>query len=245
MFPLTFPHSDHLQSYNLHLNPLTRSHLFEKLVPNHIVSLRLSGNCILPERAHLPRLRHLIMNTVTGNHFDLRTFDSTFGSARLELFSYNMGDRLGFELRDSHLKSLGTPLGQNLRKLVLLGCSRFSDAALYTLFEQLHELVYLALDLIIVYELQYAFIRTVSLKLQVLKFAATYARHSLPRIEEENLLCEEIEALMCRETPPWMVCLQMREEVLRTAERLIKWPIIAVNRGIDLRLGDWREYEEV
>jgi hypothetical protein len=150
---------------------------------------------------------------------------------------YRMGGMGSFELRDYHLLSLRA-IATDLRRLTLVGCSRLTGSALAALFDELHNLTYLALDIITVRELQNGFIRSISSKLKVLKFAVTNAPYTHPLVNEEDQLCDEIMSLIERDNPPELIHLQLRERVL--GQRWAQWTGLTLLRGVDLRRGDWR-----
>ncbi|KAI0034321.1 hypothetical protein K488DRAFT_45870 [Vararia minispora EC-137] len=228
-----------IETYKLCVSPTTRSTLFTNIPPTHICTLRLSGDCIFPDASDFSSLRELILDAVTGNHFDRRALDSTFTSSRLETFCYRMGGMGSLELRDSHLESLRTGIGTTIRRLALVGCSRLTGNGLAALFDQLRNLTYLALDMITVRQLQVGFIRVLSPKLELFKFAITNVSYAQPLIAEEVMLCDEIESLIDRDQPPQSMHLKLRDEVLQSSGRWAKWETMVKHRGIDLRTGVW------
>jgi len=197
--------------------------------------LTLSGDCILPETCQFPALRDLTLDSVNGNHLDRRDLATVFSDSQLIRFCYRMGGMGSFELRDTHIASLRN-IGTGIQYLTLVGCSRLSGEALITLFEALHKLIYLALDVVTVRELQVGFIDALSTRLEVLKFAIVNVRYAPPLIIEESHLCDEIESLMRRQHPPRKIYLKLREAHRRRTE----WSTLA---QLDLRWGNWKAIE--
>ncbi|KAI0319379.1 hypothetical protein OF83DRAFT_1055117 [Amylostereum chailletii] len=235
-----------LQAYQLLLDPTTRLSLFDKVIPTHIRTLRLSGDCQLPNYSDVPALRHLFVHAFTGTHFDRRPLHETFTGCQLESFVYSMGNKLGFEMRDSHLQSLATYIGSNLRKLVLLGCSRLTGPALFDLFVDMHQLQYLAIDLVTVNASNYDFIRVLSDTVSTFKLEVTNAAFAAPLIHEERSLCDAIEAcLLWRQPPPDLLCLYFRDRILREDNRSHRWKMLAAEQKIRLQLGSWKNVEDI
>ncbi|KZV77477.1 hypothetical protein PENSPDRAFT_746624 [Peniophora sp. CONT] len=235
-----------LPIYELHVQSGTRSLLFSRIQPEVVRTLRLSGGCALPDSSFTPALRHLTLDTVTGNFFDRKSLHETFVAADLEYFSYRLGDRLAFEIRDSHLHSLSL-IGRSLRKLVLLGCSRFTSLALQELLVDLRQLEHLTLDLITVKdsELQHDFITPVSPSLSCFKLCITNARLTIVHAEEEASLADAFESLLARERHPKAAYLYLRDAVLNEGERRSRLQTLAERQGIEMVLGDWRNENEV
>lgn len=236
-----------LSIYELHVQSGTRSILFSRIKPETVRTLRLSGGCALPDTLFTPALRHLTLDTVTGNYFDRRSLHETFVGAQLECFVYRMGDRLAFELRDSHVRSLGLKMGRNLRKLVLLGCSRFSSLALRELLLDLRQLEYLALDLVTMKdsELQHDFIGSTSPSLTCFKLCVTNARLTVVHAQEEAALADAFELFLARESPPKHAYLHLRDTILDEGGRRSRLDVLASRRAIQLSLADWRKKSEV
>lgn len=242
MYPNAPP--EKLSAYELHLDPTTRSDLFSVIKPTHLHTLRLSGDCQIPDSSDTPALRHLILHSLTAPKFD-RKFETSFTGCHLESFTYSMGDKLGFEMRDNHLKSLVTGIGKHLRKLVLLGCTRLSSTALSDCLAELPKLEHLALDLITSNELRSNFIPFLPPDLRVFKIQIRNAWFALPLLKEELVLCDAIEtSLLQREPRPDVVCALFRKNILSETSRFERWRAIADDRGIDLRLGAWKNDED-
>ena len=194
-----------------------------------------------------PALRHLTLDTVTGTYFDLRSLHEVFAGADLRCFTYRMGHSLAFEMRDSHLRSLPL-LGQNLRKLVLLGCSRFSSLVLQEVLVDLHELEYLALDIVTVQdsELEHDFITPISASLRFFKFRIFNEKLSIEHIVEEGSLADAFESLLRRGSPPLkLACLHLRDAVIEEGGRRSRLHALAEQQSTHLRLGDWKNDNEV
>ncbi|KAJ3559759.1 hypothetical protein NM688_g138 [Phlebia brevispora] len=141
-----------LLSYELYVSPATRVQAFKRITPVSLTTLRLSGECQLPAENRMPALRHVTLLSVTGNYFDRHTFSRCFGEADLKSFRYALGDRIAYEIRDDHLRSLCSGPGRNLQVLVLIGCSRLSSGCLAACLESLTQLRYLAISVITVEE---------------------------------------------------------------------------------------------
>ena len=107
MFPTLGPS---LSSYELFLSPETRVDIFDTVRASNMVSLRWSGEIVARAEAdddmRMPHLRHVTLHGITGNYFDRQTVDQCFPDAHLESFTYALGHRLGFEIRNHHLESL-------------------------------------------------------------------------------------------------------------------------------------------
>ncbi|EIW86639.1 hypothetical protein CONPUDRAFT_161346, partial [Coniophora puteana RWD-64-598 SS2] len=117
-----------LSTYELHLDRTTRVFPFQGVNPQQISDLRLSGDCHLQTRTSFPSLRRLNLFGITSHSFDHVQFDEHFSSSYLNEFNYAQGDRLAFEMRDVHLRSLCAGPGRGLQKLVLLGANRLASA---------------------------------------------------------------------------------------------------------------------
>ncbi|KAL7285191.1 LOW QUALITY PROTEIN: hypothetical protein ACG7TL_000284 [Trametes sanguinea] len=234
MFPKQSPA---LASYALHLSPDTRVELFDTVRAHALVDLRLSGNTVAPPGqpafSPVPALRHLTLHGITGTVFDRHPLDECFPGARLESFTYALGDRLGFELRNHHLESLaGTALGAGLRSLTLLGCSRISSGVVTRCLESLPRLEHFALHLVTVDELRSNFVLALPPSLSVFKLQVINAWYAIPLRDEERELCEAIEkVVLLREVP--------LEHLLAEDGRQERWARIAEERGFKLSIGPW------
>ncbi|OSD03590.1 hypothetical protein PYCCODRAFT_1466958 [Trametes coccinea BRFM310] len=242
MFPKQSPA---LASYALHLSPDTRVELFDTVRAHALVDLRLSGNTVTPPGqpafSPVPALRHLTLHGITGTVFDRHPLDECFPGARLESFTYALGDRLGFELRNHHLESLaGTALGAGLRSLTLLGCSRISSGVVTRCLESLPRLEHFALHLVTVDELRSNFVLALPPSLSVFKLQVINAWYAIPLRDEERELCEAIEkVVLLREVPLEHVCVCFRAQLLAEDGRQERWARIAEERGFKLSIGPW------
>ncbi|KAI0067736.1 hypothetical protein BV25DRAFT_1846939 [Artomyces pyxidatus] len=243
MFPRAPPVK--LTSYKLHLDPTTRCSLFDKIFPDRLQTLRISGSCQLPVGVMLPSLRHLTLHGVTGNNLDSRPLHEIFVGCELDSFVYSMGDRLGFEIRNHHLESLVSQIGKQLRKLVLLGCSRLSTDFLSASLSELSKLEYLALDLITVNELRGNIVNGLHSTVSVFKINVKNAWFATPLHDEESRLCDNIETfLLRREPPPDHICIRLRSEHKDAGGRADRWRTLAAARGIRLDLWTWDGSDE-
>ncbi|RPD64950.1 hypothetical protein L227DRAFT_650090 [Lentinus tigrinus ALCF2SS1-6] len=244
-----------LSSYELYLNAETRVDLYDAVDPSNLVALRFSGEIIpsdtLTKRGceetprQMPRLRHVILHSITGNHFDRHTVDDCFPGAQLESFTYALGHRLGFEIRNHHIESLASGHGQSLRKLVLLGCSRLSSTTITQALENMPYLEYFALHLVTVDELRSNFIRSLPMSLAVLKLQVMNAWYAVALTAEERSLCEAIESnILLRDPPLQHICASFRASLMMDNGRHDRWELIAASRGVRLDLGPW-EHEMV
>lgn len=233
-----------LSSYELYLNPDTRVDVFDGVRPDDVVSLRFSGeifvSSVAREATRMPRLRHVVLHGTKGNFFDRHTIDECFPGAHLESFIYVLGHRLGFEIRNHHLKSLATAHGRGLRKLVLLGCSRLSSSAITQALESLLALEYFALHLVTVDELRSNFVNALPPSLTIFKLQVINAWYAVPLKDEEQALCDSIEAVVLRRDVPFhQVSTCFRAQVMTESGREERWARIAEERRIDLRIGPW------
>ncbi|VDB86510.1 unnamed protein product [Peniophora sp. CBMAI 1063] len=235
-----------LQIYELHHEPRSRSLLFVKVQPDTVRTLRLSGNCTLPNNLSTTSLRSLVLDTVTGSYLDLRSLHEIFVGANLDDFAYRMGHPLAFEMRDSHLHSLPL-LGRNLRRLVLLGCSRFSSISLQEVLAGLHELKHLALDIITVLDsdLKHDFISPLPVSLIRFKFSISNEKSTVEHIEEETLLANAVELLLRRRNPPKLTYLHLRDAIFDRGGRRTRLQHIAKAHEVRLVLGDWRNENDM
>ncbi|KAH9898025.1 hypothetical protein C8Q73DRAFT_640856 [Cubamyces lactineus] len=245
LFPKLSPS---LTSYELQISPETRVELFDTVSPDKLVTVRLSGDIVPPPSqaspvgtfAAVPALRHLVLHGITGNFFDRHTLDECFPSARLESFSYALGHRLGFEIRNHHLESLATAYGSSLRKLVLLGCSRLSTTTITYCLQNLPALEYFALNLVTVDELRSNFVLSLPPRLAVFKLQVINAWYAIPLKEEERGLCDAIESMvLLRDAPLHRVGVCFRSPLMVEGGRQDRWARIARDRGIRLTVGPW------
>jgi len=229
-----------LSSYELYLDPETRAFPFEVLSPRRVRNLRLSGECRLPSSTLTPALRHVTLNAITGNYFDQHPVDECFRGSHLESFSYGLGHRLGFELRDRHLESLISLSGGQLRKLILLGCSRLSSKAIADCLDGLPLLEYFALSLITVHELRTNFVLSLSSSVSVVKLQVINAWYAIPLLDEERSLCDALEnTVLARTTPPRQICVNFRDQLMVEEGRRQRWGELADNRHFELTVGRW------
>lgn len=238
--------------YELYLNPETRVDLFDAVDSTKLVALRFSGEitphydltqragCELTQRRQMPMLRHVTVHSITGNHFDRGTVEDSFPGAQLESFSYALGHRLGFEIRNHHVQSLADAHGRTLRKLVLLGCSRLSSTTISQALENMPCLEYFALHLVTVDELRSNFIRSLPPSLAVLKMQVMNAWYAVALIAEERNLCEAVETdVLLRDRPLQHICLSFRASLMMDNGRHDRWEQLAAGRGVRLDLGPW------
>lgn len=233
-----------LRLYEQHLNPDTRVELFDTVPPTALVALRLSGEIVAapgnrgPQPA--PALRELALDGVIGTFFDRHTIDECFPGAHLDSFTYVLGHRLGFELRNNHLESLVAEHGAHLRTLVLRGCSRLSSTVVSRCLEALPALEYFALSLVTVNEAQSNFVESLPPKLAVFKLQVINAWYAIPLKEAERGLCDAIERrVLLRETPYLQVCLCFRQQLMMEEGRQERWTQIAQERHVQLDIGRW------
>lgn len=242
--------------YELYLNPETRVDLYDAVDPSNTVALRFSGeiipstssnkqDCGATQTRTMPRLRHVTLHSITGNYFDRQSIQECFPGAQLESFTYALGHRLGFEIRNHHVDSLASGHGRFLRKLVLLGCSRLSSANISQALGNMPYLEYFALHLVTVDELRSNFIRSLPPSLTVLKIQVMNAWYAVALTAEERSLCEAIETdILLRETPLQHVCASFRTSLMIEDGRHDRWEQIAASRNVKLDLGPW-EHEMV
>ncbi|KAI0931982.1 hypothetical protein AcW1_000755 [Taiwanofungus camphoratus] len=229
-----------LASYELFVDSETRVSAFEAISPQSVEVLRLSGDCRLPATPWTPALRQVTLYGITGNYFDQHAVDECFPGARLESFMYGLGHRLGFEIRNRHLESLAAISGPNLRKLVLLGCSRLSSAVIAACLQNLPSLEHLALGLVTVDELRTNFILALPPTISVFMLQIMNAWYAVALLTEERSLCEAIEGtVLLRTVPPRHACLNFRDRLMNEAGRRQRWEEIARNRHFDLDIGPW------
>jgi len=172
----------------------------------------------------------------------------TFRGAELSSFAYAHGDRLGFEIRNDHLRSLilhGGP-GANLQKLVLLSCNRLTTEVLDECLRQLPHLQHLALSFIVVDELAHNFVQAFPPALSVAKLQITHARYAKPFLDEERMLCEALEEQVLRRHPPLqLVCASFAPWLLEEDDRELRWIGISESIGFSLTIGAWEPDELV
>ncbi|KAI0721251.1 hypothetical protein C8T65DRAFT_705297 [Cerioporus squamosus] len=235
--------------YELYLNPETRVDLYDAVDPSNIVALRLSGEIIPSTRSSsatkqgcgstqtraMPALRHATLHSITGNYFDRQSIPECFPSAQLESFSYALGHRLGFEIRNHHIDSLASGHG---------GPSA-SSANITQALENMPSLEYFALHLVTVDELRSNFIRSLPSSLMVLKLQVMNAWYAVALTAEEQSLCEAIETdVLLRDKPFQHVCASFRTSLMVDDGRHDRWEQIAASRNVRLDLGPW-EHEMV
>lgn len=242
MFPV---HTEkRLLSYELYLSSNTRVLPFRKISPSSVTTLRLSGECYLPAEIRMPALRDVVIQSVTGNYFDRHTFDQCFSEADLRSFSYVLGERIAFEIRDHHLQSLWAGPGRHLRRLVLLGCSRLSSAALADCLGSMPQLEYFALSLTTVEEQRTNFVLTVPNSVSVFKLHVVNAWYAAALLVEERAMCDAVEShILSRQPPPEMVALHFRAALVVGEGRQVLWEKLAASSGITLCVGPWEEAE--
>ncbi len=218
--------------------------LFDTVPPTALVSLRLSGEIVAAPGDRgpqpTPALRELALDGVIGTFFDRHTIDECFPGACLHSFTYVLGHRLGFELRNNHLESLVAGHGAHLRTLVLRGCSRLSSTVVSRCLEALPALEYFALSLVTVNEAQSNFVESLPPKLAVFKLQVINAWYAIPLMEAERGLCDAIESkVLLRETPYLRVCLCFRLQLMTEEGRQERWTQIAQERHVQLDMGRW------
>ncbi|KAG1755200.1 uncharacterized protein EDB91DRAFT_1042512 [Suillus paluster] len=244
MFPGAKGHKPLLHAYELHLDPSTRANPFQTIPSDHIRYLRLSGDCHF-KKTPFPVLRHLTIQSVTSNALDQIRFDTTFPDCQLDSFIHAQGHRLGFEIRDAHLESLLAGPGSRLRKLVLLGSSRLSSAAITSCLRSLPTLEYFALCLITVNELRENFILALGPSLQVLKLQITHAWYAVPLFEEERIICDTLEErILLRHSLHKVVHVSFHSQLMAEDGRQDRWKNIAVAQHLSLKIGPWEDEEE-
>ncbi|TBU62024.1 hypothetical protein BD310DRAFT_919461 [Dichomitus squalens] len=235
-----------LAAYELYLNPDTRVDIFDAVLPDSAVALRFSGEIVARPEAHdavrMPCLRHVTLHGVTGSYFDRHTVDRCFPDAHLESFTYALGHRLGFEIRNHHLESLAASYGPRLRKLVLLGCSRLSSTVITQCLENLPALEYFALHLVTVDELRSNFVNALPPCLATFKLQVINAWYAVALKDEERALCDSIESVvLLRDMPLQHVCICFRAQIMAEGAREQRWARIAKDRMINLQLGPWED----
>jgi hypothetical protein len=263
MFP--FETVPRLMSYELHLVPSTSPlhTLFRVLPPADVQTLRLSGGCVLYRGSSFPSLRHLTICGVTGHYLDQHIevrmhsvpltpqlidlrLQEHLTVSQLKTFQYSQGDRLGFELNDHLLLSLAPKSASTLSKLVLLGCSKLSTAALTQCLRELSSLEYFALFFVTVHELRADFVSALPPSLVTLKLSVTNAFYARPLIEEENDLCDALESFILLRNPPLRnIHLHFREEISSAQHRYGHWMTLAKVAKFILDLGPWEMNETV
>ena len=153
---------------------------------------------------------------------------------------FSLEDKIGLEIRDSHLHSLAYGPGRNLRKLVLLGCSRLTSSVLADCLLQMTALEYFALNLTTVEEQRTNIILALPASLAVLKISVINAWYALPLIVEERAMCDAIETRMrTGELPLRTLAAHFRSLLMVTEGRQARWEDLASRVGCDLFLGPW------
>ncbi|EIN14210.1 hypothetical protein PUNSTDRAFT_129845 [Punctularia strigosozonata HHB-11173 SS5] len=242
MFPLASPR---LVSYELHTSANIHIEAFRTVDPSGLVSLRLSGSCVLAQGTTFPNLRHLTLFGIKGNYFDLRALETAFSGCQLESFSYTQ-DRLGFEMRDHMLDGLVHSVGRSLRKLVLLGCSRITTRALADCLRATSLLRYLALSLVVVHELSHQFVFVLPDSLEVLKIQLANSWYTVSKINEERGVCDALELRLVHHLPQLKhLALSLQNTLLQEGGRRGRWLEVAKARHITLKFGAWEEDEEI
>lgn len=191
-----FPHESapQLRSYELYVSSNTKVTALKKVDASRMRKLRLSGSCSLARDVKTPALHDLKLQGVTGNYFDKHDFSDLSLSPNLDTFVYALEDRIGFEIRDSHVRSLAYGPGSNLRKLVLLGCTRVTSTALADSLQQMVSLEYFAISIITVEEQRTNFALALPSSLSVFKLSITNAWYAVALVEEERALAVTIES---------------------------------------------------
>lgn len=233
-----------LQSYELYLSSSTRVAALGGTAASRLKRLRLSGNCHLPAGLDMPALRQVVLQGVTGNYFDRHAFDDWCPSADLRTFVFALEDKIGFEIRDSHLHSLAYGPGRNLRKLVLLGCSRLTSSVLADCLRQMTALEYFALNLTTVEEQRTNIILALPSSLSVLKISVTNAWYAVALIAEERAMCDALEErLRSGELPLRFLAAHFRQLLMITEGRQRRWSALAPQVGCQLFWGPWQDSE--
>ncbi|KAI0756625.1 hypothetical protein C8Q80DRAFT_1264661 [Daedaleopsis nitida] len=239
--------------YELYVSPETRVDLFQAINPSNIVALRYSGEMVGQKRRKrdgppdsmsmsMPALRHVVLQGVTGNYFDRQTIDECFPDAHIESFSYALGHRLGFEIRNQHLESLVASHGLRLRKLVLLGCNRLSSTVITQSLENLPVLQFFALHMVTVDDLRSNFVRALPPSLTAFKLQVINAWYASPLLAQERDLCEAFEGeILQRDTPLASVYVCFRDKLLVEGGRKDRWKQIAEDRRFRLHIGPWED----
>lgn len=244
-----YPHADdatlpRLISYELYVDPSTRSVPFDRLPSDRVRSLRLSGDCHLTPKSSFPALRHLTICSVTSNGFDRVIFNTAFAS-QLESFTHAQGHRLGFEIRNVHLKSLVDGPGRSLRKLVLLGTSRLNTSVIASCLRSLPMLEYFALSLVTVNELRENFILALGPSLETLKLQIIHAWYAVPLFDEERIICNSLEErILFAKSPLRTIYVSFHSRLMIEDGREERWKRIAHGKHLILKIGPWEDNEE-
>ncbi|CAL1695456.1 unnamed protein product [Somion occarium] len=236
-----------LYSYELFLNPHTRSKPFSMVASQSLRCLRLSGEChISADVKAMPHLRRLVLYGVTSNYFDRNNLQDCFFGAELTEFSYAVGAKNGFLIRDHHIRSLASGIGRNLRKLVLLGCSRLTSVALAECLGALSNLEYFALSMITVDELDVNFLALLPRTVSTLKFSITNAGYTMPFIAQERAICNTLEDDVFNRVPRLLrIAVDFRPLLMDEEGRRERWETILRHRRTPLYIGNWMQREDV
>ncbi|KAI0094751.1 hypothetical protein BDY19DRAFT_40918 [Irpex rosettiformis] len=239
MFPTDF--RPPLESYQLFLSTTSKVTALKRVDTMRMKRLRLSGNCSITPNAETSALREVHLEGVTGNFFDRRDLNGWCRSSSLIAFVYTLEDRLGFELRDHHLLSLAYGPGRHLRKLVLLGCSCLTLAALTESLQRIQSLEYLALSITTVAEQRADLLAVLPSSLSVFKIAN--ARYAIPTIEEERTMCDALESRL--RVGDWRLKILAAHisPPLMEDGRQERWEILTSNIGCKLWVGCWEDLE--
>lgn len=231
-----------LRSYELYLSSNTRVTAIANWDVSGLQRLRLSGDCHLPRNLNASALRELAFRGVAGNYFDRHGLDEWCQSAKLHTFVWALEEKIGFEIRDNHVQSLAYGPARNLRKLVLLGCSRLTSSVLADCLRQMVALEYFAINLTTVEEQRTNLVLALPPSLIVFKIGVINAWYALPLIAEEHAMCEAIETrLQNRESRLTHLALHFRPSVM--LEKSGRWKEIAAQARCMLYLGPWQDSE--
>ena len=236
-----------LHSYELFVNPHTRTNPFSLIAANDVRRLRLSGDCHIPAKVKdMPHLRQLTLSGITSNLFDRNNLQECFPSANLDEFLYTMGAKDGLILRDHQLRSVAFGIGRSLHKLVLLECSRLTSTCLAECIETLHNLRYLAVSVITVDEMNANFLMLLPRTVTVLKVSINNAGYTIPFVEQEETICDTLEIDVFNRRPALdSIAVSFRSELMDDGDRRDRWTKMCQERKISLYIGNWMQNEIV
>ena len=214
-----------------------------------IETLRLSGTVRIAgiPSATLKNLKRLTFSDVQGSYFDTRDFSQVFPSIPiLESFIYSLGDWLGFELCDHHLRAM-TAATNSLRKLVLIDVRKLTTATIAHCLKQFRRLEHFALALVTTVELEVNFIRdSLPLTIQVLRLEIRNQKWTRAFVDEEREIYRTVGKFMEESGSALSeVSLHMRPELLEDPT----WGagLLTAARRSDIRfnLGPWLSSERI
>lgn len=237
MFPAD--HTPLLETYELFISSNSKAVALTKVGAKRLQRLRLSGSCSIAPDVDTAALREVALEGLTGNYFDRRDLNEWCRFSHLTTFVYTLEDRVGFELRDSHLLSLAYGPGHHLRKLILLGCSRLTSTVLAECLEQMGGLEYVALSITTVAEQRTNIVVALPSTLRVLKISVKNAWYAVPLLDEERAMCDVLESrLRAGDLRLKALAVHFRVSLMGDSRRT-QWMELARKIGCQLQIGHW------